>query len=144
MIFVSLTHLGKVRRENQDALGHLETNNGALFVVCDGVSGLPNGAIASQTAVSAILENFSDSPSTTPKIRIKNAMTNGQKHVMKTNPTPLGTTAVTCYFHKNKAYVGWCGDSRIYHFRNNITKSCFINTFMRKFCWIALDGLSSR
>ena len=50
MIFATTSHIGLIRKENQDALGHLKTNDGKLFVVCDGVSGLPNGALASKTA----------------------------------------------------------------------------------------------
>ena len=44
MIFTSTSHIGRVKKENQDAMGHLETEHGSLFVVCDGVGGLPNGA----------------------------------------------------------------------------------------------------
>ena len=47
MIFATISHIGLIRKENQDARGYLKTNDGELFVVCDGVSGLPNGALAS-------------------------------------------------------------------------------------------------
>ena len=59
MIFATTSHIGLIRKENQDALGHLKTNDGELFVVCDGVSGLRNGALASKTALDSILADFS-------------------------------------------------------------------------------------
>ena len=119
MIFTSTSHVGRVRKENQDAMGHLETEHGGLFVVCDGVSGLPNGALASQIAVDSIIAGFSLSTGNTPESRLQDAMVGGQKSVMKANPKPLGTTAVACYFHEDTAYTAWCGDSRIYHFRDS-------------------------
>ena len=119
MIFATTNHIGLIRKENQDALGHLKTNGGELFVVCDGVSGFPNGALASKTAVDSILADFSFNLKGQPEIQLKTAMQYAQKAVMKINPKPLGTTAVAVYFHKGAAYIGWCGDSRIYHFRDH-------------------------
>ena len=119
MIFATTSHIGLIRKEKQDALGYLKTNDGELFVVCDGVSGLPNGALASKTAVDSILENFSSNLKGRPEIQLKTAMQYAQKAVMKINPKPLGTTAVAVYFHEGTAYIGWCGDSRIYHFRDH-------------------------
>ena len=120
MIFASTSHIGHVRKENQDAFGHLEIEGGNVFVVCDGVSGLPSGAIASQTAVDSIIESFSTSIRETPELQLKEAMERGQKSVMRTNPKPLGTTAVACYIQENAIYTAWCGDSRIYHFRDSV------------------------
>ena len=119
MIFASTCHLGLVKKENEDALGHLENKHGNLFVVCDGVGGLPNGALASQTAVDSIISAFPLSSGNTPDLQLQYAMENGQKSVMKINPKPLGTTVVACYYYKDVVYTSWCGDSRIYHFRDS-------------------------
>jgi len=43
------THVGRVRRENQDAMG-MDTERG-LFVVCDGMGGAAAGELASRMAV---------------------------------------------------------------------------------------------
>ena len=51
MISANTTHVGLVRAENQDALGYIKVGANDLFVVCDGVGGLPNGALASKTAL---------------------------------------------------------------------------------------------
>ena len=117
MIYASISHKGLVKKENQDTLGHIIMDLGALFVVCDGVSGLPNGALASQIALESILLGYSKSSSSL-EISLKNAMLNGQKSVMRATPKPMGTTAAACSINEEIAYISWCGDSRIYHFRD--------------------------
>ena len=119
MIFASTSNIGLIRKENQDALGDLKTDSGELFVVCDGVSGLPNGALASKTVVDSILAVFSSNSKGGPEIQVQTAMQKAQNAVMNTNPKPLGTTAVVVYLLEGTAYAGWCGDSRIYHFRDH-------------------------
>ena len=119
MEFASITNIGLVRKENQDSLGNLSNENGHLFVVCDGVGGLPNGALASKTAVDSILADFPLNSEEQPEVWLRTAMKNAQMSVMTIGPKPLGTTAVTVYLHDGTAYTGWCGDSRIYHFRDH-------------------------
>ena len=119
MIFATTSHIGLIRKENQDALGYFKTNDGELFVVCDGISGFPNGALASKTAVNSILADFSSDSIAQPELLLQTAMQNAQNAVMNTNPKPLGTTAVVVYLHGGNTYAGWCGDSRIYHFREH-------------------------
>ena len=75
MIYASTSHIGLVPKENQDAIGHIDTELETLFVVCDGVSGLPNGALASQAALDSILEDYSKS-SGSFEMRLKSAMQN--------------------------------------------------------------------
>ena len=100
MIFASTSNIGLIRKENQDALGYLKTDSGELFVVCDGVSGLPNGALASKTVVDSILAVFSSNSKGGPEIQVQTAMQKAQNAVMNTNPKPLGTTAVAVYLLK--------------------------------------------
>ena len=74
MISASTSHVGLVRKENQDALQYLTTKYGDLFVVCDGVGGLPNGALASQTAVDSIIKGFSTAIGDTTELQLLDAM----------------------------------------------------------------------
>ena len=120
MISAKTTHMGLVRTENQDSLGDIKVGANDLFVICDGVGGLPNGTLASKTAVDSIISDFSMISLAGPKTHLLSAMKKAQKAVMKANPKPLGTTVVTLYLDGDIAYAAWCGDSRIYHFRNNI------------------------
>ncbi|MEA3452196.1 MAG: protein phosphatase 2C domain-containing protein, partial [Bacteroidota bacterium] len=55
----SLTNVGKVRKENQDNIGFAETQNGDIFIVCDGMGGHKGGKTASNIAVDSIVEYFS-------------------------------------------------------------------------------------
>ena len=119
MIFAYTTHVGLQRSENQDSLGHLKIGANNLFVVCDGVGGLPNGALASKTATDSLLNDFNMMSSLEPEIHLQSAMHKAQKAVMKTNPKPLGTTVIALYLCDGTAYSAWCGDSRIYHFQDS-------------------------
>ena len=120
MISAKTTHMGLVRTENQDSLGYIKVGANDLFVICDGVGGLPNGALASKTAVDSIISDFSIISSVGPETHLQSALKKAQKAVMKANPKPLGTTVVALYLGDGTAYAAWCGDSRIYHFRNNL------------------------
>ena len=112
--------MGLFRTENQDSLGSIKVGTNDLFVICDGVGGLPNGALASKTALDSLISDFSMISSAGPETHLQSAMQKAQKAVMKTNPNPLGTTVVALYLGDGTAYATWCGDSRIYHFRGNL------------------------
>ena len=56
----SLTDVGRRRKNNEDAL--LCLADSGVFCVADGMGGVQGGAIASQAAVDALREVFSDSP----------------------------------------------------------------------------------
>ena len=58
--YISLTDKGCVRTNNEDYLGYFDTLNGHVFVVCDGVGGLPCGEKASQTVVNSVKFFFSN------------------------------------------------------------------------------------
>ena len=119
MIFSSITHIGLIKKENQDYIGHIKTEKGDLFVVCDGLSGLNDGALASKTAVTSILEAYSI-PFNHPGQYLKSALEIAHADVMTINYKHIGTTVVAVYIENDKVYVAWCGDSRIYHFNNHI------------------------
>ena len=55
MISANTTHAGLVRTENQDALGYIKVGTNDLFVICDGVGGLPNSALVSKTTLDSII-----------------------------------------------------------------------------------------
>ena len=117
MLFDYRTHPGCNKEKNEDALGFVRDQGSHMFVVCDGVGGLPNGSFASKKAVQSIIKQFSISPNSS-KARLRDAVDYGQKAVFSLNPKPLGTTMVACVIEKMYVYSAWCGDSRIYHIRN--------------------------
>ena len=58
--YINLTDKGCVRTNNEDYLGYFDTLNGHVFVVCDGIGGLPCGEKASQTVVNSVKFFFSN------------------------------------------------------------------------------------
>ena len=94
MISAQTTPMGLVRIENQDSLGYIKVGANDLFVICDGVGGLPNGALASKTAVDSIISDFSIISLTGTETHLLSAMKKTPKAVMKANPKSLGTTWV--------------------------------------------------
>ena len=91
-----------------------------LFVVCDGLGGLFNGALVSKTALDSIIADFTMMSSVEPETHLQSAMQKTQNAVIKTNPKPLSTSVVALYLVNGTAYTAWCRDSRIYHFRDNL------------------------
>ena len=49
------THIGKVRKENQDVAAIFHTPFGAGFVLCDGMGGMEKGGVAAMVAVKSFL-----------------------------------------------------------------------------------------
>ena len=129
MLFDSISHLGMQKKENQDKIAHKKLPpRGDLFVVCDGISGFRNSSKASQLVTESIINwctehgrdyEYEDA--------IKYALNHSNKKIYGTNHGPMGTTVAMCFISWYNAYVGWCGDSRIYHFRDN------------KILWISKD-----
>ena len=95
-----------------------------LFIVCDGVGGSEKGEVASKLVCKQyskfLLEN------STEKVDIQ-FFTAALRHVefemskhISENPSCLGMKTTICFvwFKDGGAYIGWCGDSRVYQFRS--------------------------
>ncbi len=118
------THVGKVRRVNQDAL--LERPDIGLWVIADGMGGHASGEIASGLVIESLrdlpvptsLSGFVD----TVEDRILGvnaelrAMATGNRH------RTMGTTVAALLAYAHLAVALWAGDSRIYRYRNKRLK----------------------
>lgn len=110
------------RKENQDSFGYLETKDGLLVVVCDGMGGAKGGKTASQLAVDTIINEVeSSNPGNNEELLVK-AIEKANETVYNTsrkNPelTGMGTTVVALLIDKDKATAAHVGDSRIYQIR---------------------------
>jgi protein phosphatase len=103
--------------------GGTATLQDSVFIVCDGVGGSENGEVASriiaETMGQALLtctpENISAELVNDFMSRSKQQMVN----YCKTNGlnADMATTFVALILFTNRAFVSWCGDSRIYHLR---------------------------
>ena len=101
-----------------------EINNGIYLCVIDGMGGMGNGDVASETIASKIISIWNElkelTPSDLPRISLERANDFIQLVVSK-NPQyhNMGAVATCCYIFNNKAYISHVGDTRLYLFRDS-------------------------
>lgn len=108
--FCSKTDIGKLREKNEDAFGNFGDE---LFLVADGLGGMPAGEIASKMAVEKAIEGFSLTKD------IKRAFVFANQEIYqksRENPDYFGmsTTLVGVAIEGRKATFANVGDSRTY------------------------------
>ncbi|MBQ2969309.1 MAG: serine/threonine-protein phosphatase [Bacteroidaceae bacterium] len=118
------TSTGKVSLE--DRLVGIELPfQGSLFLVADGMGGQSAGEVASQIVVDTIKQKFADlsavdlADSLSVKRFIKQVIVDADKEMKQyaaSHPETqgMGSTIVLLWLLADRAYVGWCGDSRAY------------------------------
>ncbi len=128
------THVGKVRKNNQDAFGF----NDYLFVVADGMGGHLGGEVASDLAVKTLINAF-ESPGKLKRKKIKrnhsgllNAVEHANHQIIQnaaedSSLKGMGTTlcAVMLGVQENESpafVIANIGDSRVYQFSNGNLK----------------------
>jgi serine/threonine protein phosphatase PrpC len=136
LIAAGVTNVGMKRAHNED--NHILVPEENLYVVADGMGGHASGEVASELAVNSVADFFkmtsADEEQTWPykeekglkyeenrlvagiKLANRRIFETAQADVRKRG---MGTTIVGVLFTNNGAYVGHCGDSRAYRFRNN-------------------------
>lgn len=142
----SLTHVGKVRENNEDSVaicpdlscrrwfdpnGYIPlSTSGALAVVADGMGGANAGEVASNLAVEQIRHSFMDNElplnasDSEKREFLKKTIAQASADILahvETDPNTIGmgTTIVILWLENCKAHVAWCGDSRCYVFNPN-------------------------
>lgn len=123
---VALNEKGK-RQNNEDsiapALGQADRHD-RLFMVCDGVGGAEKGEVASHLVCESFREYLKDFIDELPqKDRVEEALRFAEGNMtsfMEQHPDAagMGTTLTLLWLHETHSLAAWCGDSRIYHFRN--------------------------
>jgi serine/threonine protein phosphatase PrpC len=130
--FAERTDQGRVRRNNEDALGHVlpsgpaqVQSQGWFFAVADGMGGHEHGEVASQLAIKTALEGFRKIPkgvmhvSLLPRlVQEANAAVYDAGLAAGPGRARMGTTFVACALRFDSAVVSHVGDSRCYLFRN--------------------------
>jgi PPM family protein phosphatase len=119
---------GRVRKENEDFLGHALAETpaearakGWLFALADGVGGHERGELASRTAVESLLAGFRAAPAgELPLALVARLVQEANAKVLETahaaGPAAAGmaTTLVACLLRYDTAAVAHVGDSRCY------------------------------
>jgi PPM family protein phosphatase len=126
---VALTHIGLVRKVNEDAIAVDKSLN--LVVLADGMGGYNAGEIASLMATQTILKsfqegNFLSQPAdiAIAKMQLNNAAQSANLAIYyhaQSSPEldGMGTTLVAGWFIGKTLIVGHIGDSRAYRLRKN-------------------------
>ncbi|XOB98981.1 PP2C family protein-serine/threonine phosphatase [Deinococcota bacterium DY0809b] len=118
----ALTHPGRKRTTNQDAVGQKLTDRGGVFVVADGMGGHRTGELASKLAVKNILEvTEEDTPSPTLLLE---AFEEANDAIYMAGQRPesrgMGTTATALALDLPYALIAHVGDSRAYLLRDGV------------------------
>jgi protein phosphatase len=129
--FAELSDPGKVRRHNEDFLGHAAPAGadearalGWLFALADGVGGQDRGEVASRTAVETLLSHFRKSqPGESPATLLPRLTQSANLKVYETaaaaspGGSSMCTTLVACLLRYDRATIAHVGDSRCYLIR---------------------------
>ncbi|MCU0794038.1 MAG: protein phosphatase 2C domain-containing protein [Opitutaceae bacterium] len=116
------TDIGLVRSENEDRL--LCADDLHLYAVADGIGGLPGGAEAAQTAITALLQAARKSANTAQPIDLPAALRAANEAVLDLGATlspecGLGTTLCVATINGGQLHVANVGDSRCYLYREH-------------------------
>ena len=130
--FGNTTHVGKVRKANEDYFGSFETPNGFVFLVCDGMGGHVGGSVASQLAVESIQEYLTNQKYNDLAEALSNSIIYANKAILayvQNHPAlgGMGTTCVALVVKENTLYYAHVGDSRIYIYSHNLLQRLTID-----------------
>ena len=114
------THVGKVRKNNEDALIFIEPE---IFVVADGMGGQAAGEIASRILIDTVKNFLPTIPEPLNEDILKKAILKSNAAILREaaeNPNyrGMGTTATILHLYNHRAYYAHVGDSRLYRLRN--------------------------
>lgn len=115
------THRGQWRPHNEDAINYIypmDTNRfrqqGAIFVVADGVGGLQQGQNASHLAVNTLVHHFSPNSGTPLERHLQNIIQQLNHEIHTQLPAQSATTLTAAIFHQQEILIAHVGDSRAY------------------------------
>ena len=116
------THVGKVRRNNEDSLIVIEPET---FVVADGMGGASAGEVASSMLVDAVKNFLSTTPAPWDEVTLVKAVARANRDIWNLSRQNedyrgMGTTATILYLDGDRAYFAHVGDSRLYRLRDGI------------------------
>ena len=121
---------GAGRIENQDRAGYTPVPLGDLFLVLDGVGGQRGGSEAATLALNGYQRAmFNTSPNEDPEQALKQATESvnaGIETAMVVGGPEMQSMASTvalALIHRQVAYIGHIGDSRVYLFRDGALRS---------------------
>ncbi len=122
-----MTDIGLAREKNEDALWSEPfepaafQKKGALFVIADGLGGLPRGEVASRAAVEAVSGIFGSFKAKPPDDWLRAAFQKAHDTVEAMNRReeegPMATTLTASWFWGDELRIAHVGDCRVYRVR---------------------------
>jgi len=116
------------RKNNQDRVGYIEYDYGAVLILGDGLGGRPKGELAAQTLIKTVEKALNNSPMPIPDPYefLEGTILQAHHDVMAAGreqvpPVEPGTTAVVCIIQDGSAWWAHVGDSRCYLFRHGLS-----------------------
>jgi len=125
LVVATLSDPGRVRPDNQDAVGVLaNVSNERMVVVADGMGGNNGGEAAAKLCLETLSRVFRD-PHGKPEERLRRGLELANEEVYshalsKPDLKGMGTTAVALLFGAGTSgvWLAWIGDSRCYRLRD--------------------------
>ncbi|HLZ87188.1 MAG TPA: protein phosphatase 2C domain-containing protein, partial [Puia sp.] len=96
-----------------------------VFIVCDGVGGSESGEVASKLVAESVGEALLKTPLSGVGLPLINELLEAARlklveyATLKGLSTDMATTFTLLHLVKERAFIAWCGDSRVYHLRKN-------------------------
>ncbi|WP_324726073.1 PP2C family protein-serine/threonine phosphatase [Actomonas aquatica] len=117
----AITDIGRVRRQNEDRF--LRDDEAGVYVVADGIGGLPGGAAAAQSCIDAIEAQLPAFASLKTAADLVPVLHEANQQVLdlgrRVSPgLGMGTTVVCTAIKGDRLFLAHVGDSRCYLVRN--------------------------
>ena len=123
VIFSFATDIGKNREKNEDAFGYVGKE---LFLVADGLGGLPAGEVAAQVAVEKAVEVYEETKNLKRAFELANHEVYRQSRE-KADCFGMATTLVGVVIEGKKATFANVGDSRAYLVQSDLINQITID-----------------
>ena len=115
------------RNNNQDRFSAIETDEGVLLILGDGMGGQAHGDVAAQILVDVAKKHYLDArrPIKKPKPFLAKLLLSAHEAIVafgeaQNPPVSPGTTGVLCLVQESKAVWAHVGDSRLYLFQSGL------------------------
>lgn len=121
--YIKHTSAGSGKKINEDALEVIETGDGLLAILCDGVGGDYGGDLAARIAIKSATYFYTSSDLQDHLERIKYTIEESNNFVLNhsansTTVKNMATTFEILFMKDNIIFWGHVGDSRIYHLKS--------------------------
>ena len=114
-----------------------------IFIICDGVGGSENGELASKLISEFVASALQEIPASTLSATVINdILLQAQQKLIDHAAqyalnTDMATTFTLLVLNDDKAFIAWCGDSRVYHIRKEsvlykTSDHSLVNTLVKK------------